>query len=174
MAVQVQTQEVLELFLIKYIYWWNINLQVGIFISWILVPACPNFHYRNTPIERRRAWKVGYLFQDSCIFSNKKFKHFSRTFKDTFPIFQRLHSVQKRVLSLSFLVLPQYEQFYPEGLSVFAPFRHLRIWVGWSKHQSSRTFQQGLQFSRTFKVHVNRVIRLCEQKQGFKSCCHFQ
>ena len=33
----------------------------------------------------------------------------------------------KRALSLSFLVLSQHEQFYPEGLPVFAPFRHLRM-----------------------------------------------
>ena len=33
-------------------------------------------------------------------FLNKKFKDFSRSFKDTFPIFQGLHSVQKRALSL--------------------------------------------------------------------------
>ena len=47
-------------------------------------------------------------------------------------IFQGLHSaVQKRVLSLClFSVLPQHEQFYPEGLSMFAPVRHLRICVG--------------------------------------------
>ena len=51
-------------------------------------------------------------------------------FKDTFPIFQGLCSVQKRALSLSFLVLSQHEQIYPEGLPVFAPFRHLRIQVG--------------------------------------------
>ena len=35
--------------------------------------------------------------------------------------------MQKRALSLSFLVLSQHEQFYPEGLPVFAPFRHLRM-----------------------------------------------
>ena len=63
-------------------------------------------------------------------FLNKKFKEFSRTFKETFPIFQGLHLVQKRALSLSFLVLPQHEQFYPDRFSVFAPFRHLRICVG--------------------------------------------
>ena len=33
-------------------------------------------------------------------FLNKNFKDFSRTFKDTFRIFQGLHSVQKRDLSL--------------------------------------------------------------------------
>ena len=31
---------------------------------------------------------------------NKNFKDFSRTFKDSFPSFQGLHSVQKRQLSL--------------------------------------------------------------------------
>ena len=31
---------------------------------------------------------------------------------------------------MSFLVLPKHEQLYPEGLSVFAPFSHLRIWIG--------------------------------------------
>ena len=64
-------------------------------------------------------------------FEQKIHKDFSKTFKDTFPTFQGLLSVQKRALSLClFLVLPQHEQFYPEGLSLFAPFRHLRIWVG--------------------------------------------
>ena len=55
--------------------------------------------------------------QGSYAFLNKNFKDFSRTFKDTFPIFQGLHSMQKRASGLSFLVLPQHEQFYPEGLS---------------------------------------------------------
>ena len=43
-------------------------------------------------------------------FLNKKFKHFSR--------------ILMKDLSLSFLVLPQHDcnfNFYPEGLSVFAP-----------------------------------------------------
>ena len=39
-------------------------------------------------------------FHGSHAFLNKQFKNFSRTFKDTFPIFQGLHSVQKRALSL--------------------------------------------------------------------------
>ena len=30
---------------------------------------------------------------------------------------------------ISFYIFPQHDQFYPEGLSVFAPVRHLRIWV---------------------------------------------
>ena len=33
-------------------------------------------------------------------FFNKKFKHFLRTFKDTFPIFQGLPSMQNKALSL--------------------------------------------------------------------------
>ena len=32
---------------------------------------------------------------------------------------------------MSFLV-SQHEQFSPEGLSVFVPFKHLRIWIGLS------------------------------------------
>ena len=52
---------------------------------------------------------------------------FSRT---NFPFFKDSnHSLEY----MSFLVLPQHDcnfNFYPEGLSVFAPFTHLRIWVG--------------------------------------------
>ena len=46
------------------------------------------------------------------------------------------HSSRIPIIALSimsFLVLPQHDcnfNFYPEGLSVFAPFRLLRIWVG--------------------------------------------
>ena len=44
--------------------------------------------------------------QGSYPFMNKN----SRIFKDTFPIFQGLHSVQKKTLeSMSFFVLPQHE-----------------------------------------------------------------
>ena len=39
-------------------------------------------------------------------------------------------SAKKSLASMSFLVLPQHEQFHPEGLSVFSPFMQLRIWVG--------------------------------------------
>ena len=56
-------------------------------------------------------------------FLNKKFKDFSRTFKDSIQC-------KKEPWALSFLVLPQHKQFHPEGLSVFAPFMQLRIWVG--------------------------------------------
>ena len=51
-------------------------------------------------------------------FLNKKFKDFSRTFKDTFPKDSR----QCKKEPMSFLVLPQNKKFYPEGLPVFAPF----------------------------------------------------
>ena len=55
------------------------------------------------------------------------FKDLSRT---NFPFFKDSnHSLEY----MSFLVLPQHDckfNFYPEGLSVFAPFRNLRIWVG--------------------------------------------
>ena len=66
----------------------------------------------------------------SC-FDEKKiqglFKDFSRT---NFPFFKDSnHSLEY----MSFLVLPRHDcnfNFYPKGLSVFAPFRHLSIWVG--------------------------------------------
>ena len=45
-------------------------------------------------------------------------------FKDTFPIFQGFHSMLKKALSMCL--------FYPEGLSVLAPCRYLRIRVGQS------------------------------------------
>ena len=48
-------------------------------------------------------------------------------FKDTFPIFSRTPFSAKKSLSPSFLVLSQHEQIYPEGLPVFAPFRHMRM-----------------------------------------------
>ena len=70
--------------------------------------------------------------QGLCPFFEEKIQ---RLFKDTFLIFRGLHSMIKESWSLSFSVLPQRELFYPEGLSVFAPFRHLRIWVGQSWHQ---------------------------------------
>ena len=84
---------------------------------------------RNLPCQLQGSKKTlclpgatSYL-QGSYPFLNKKFKDFLRTFKVTFSIFKGLHSVQKRAWSLClFLVLPQHEKFYPEGLSVFASF----------------------------------------------------
>ena len=56
----------------------------------------------------------------------KKSKDFSRT---NFPFFKDSnHGLEY----MSFLVLPQHDcnfNFYPKGLSVFADFRHLRIWA---------------------------------------------
>ena len=64
-------------------------------------------------------------------FLNKKFKEFSRTCKETFPIFQGLHLVQKRALRLSFLVLPQHEQFYPDRSFCVCSFQTLEnlCWI---------------------------------------------
>ena len=49
--------------------------------------------------------------------------------RTNFPFFKDSnHSLEY----MSILVLPQHDckfNFYPKGLSVFAPFRHLRIWV---------------------------------------------
>ena len=49
------------------------------------------------PVEKKTS---SDCWQGSYPFLNKNFKDFSRTFKDTFRIFQGLHSVQKRDLSL--------------------------------------------------------------------------
>ena len=64
---------------------------------------------RNPSSTNKESWIHGMEFRiQDCLefryiewrivvdlFLNKKFKDFSRTFKDTFPIFQGLHSVQK-------------------------------------------------------------------------------
>ena len=50
------------------------------------------------PVEKKKT--SSDCGQGSYPFLNKNFKDFSRTFKDTFRIFQGLHSVQKRDLSL--------------------------------------------------------------------------
>ena len=49
---------------------------------------------------------------------------FEQKMQGLFEDFQKhmSHSVQKKLESMSFLVLPQHEQFYPEGFSVFLPF----------------------------------------------------
>ena len=67
------------------------------------------------------------LIKKIIIIIQGPFKDFSRT---NVPFFKDPnHSLEY----MSSLVLPQHDcnfHFYPEGLSVVAPFRHLRIWVG--------------------------------------------
>ena len=65
----------------------------------------------------------GFNCRPSERYNNKTvvFKDFSRAFKDTFPIFEGLHSVQKTSLeSMSYLVLPQHESFHSEGLCIYS------------------------------------------------------
>ena len=57
----------------------------------------------------------------------------SRTFQGHISHFSRIPFNAKKSLEyVSLLVLPQHEPFYPEGLSVLAPCRYLRIRVGQS------------------------------------------
>ena len=57
----------------------------------------------------------------------------SRTFQGHISHFSRIPFNAKKSLEyVSFLVLPQHEPFYPEGFSVLAPCRYLRIRVGQS------------------------------------------
>ena len=55
---------------------------------------------------------------------------FTKKFKDFSGLSETPFRAKKSLDSMSFLVLPQHEQFHPEGLSVLAPFMQLRIWVG--------------------------------------------
>ena len=104
-----------------------------------------------------------YYNQGSYPFLNKKLRDFSRTFKDPFPIFQGLHSVQKRALmSFSFLVLP-HEQFYPEGLFIFAPFRHLKIWVAYTySTEIQRLSSTSLNFQALFRLKFKDFQGVCD------------
>ena len=63
-----------------------------------------NFHNQKFP----GFWNLDSLALGESVtrfvpFFTKKIKDFSRTFKDTFPIFRGLHSVQRRALSLCLL-----------------------------------------------------------------------
>ena len=68
--------------------------------------------------------KLSFISTGFVPFLSKKFKAFSRTFKDTvISHFSRTpFSAKKSLESTSFFVFPQHEQFHPEGLSVLAPF----------------------------------------------------
>ena len=65
-------------------------------------------------------------------FLNQKFNDFQEHIS---------HSSRIPIVALSIimpsLVVPQPDcnfNFYPEDLSVFVPFRHLRVWVGKNEH----------------------------------------
>ena len=73
---------------------------------------------------------LGYLCTDNwfsrafvLFFEQKKSRTFQELSRTNFPFFSPF-SGKKRLEStcMSFLVLPQHEQFYPERLSMFAPF----------------------------------------------------
>ena len=64
-------------------------------------------------------------------------------------------SAKKSLESTSFLVLPQHEQFYPEGLSVFAPFSlefyiHYKVSIEIQGPSSSDCNFQGLSRPQIF------------------------
>ena len=104
-------------------------------------------------------------------------------------IFQGPHLVQKKpwnyVFFRVFLILSQHEQFYPGGLSVFVPFKDVRIWVGkllsklkglsstncnfQALSRSSLDFSLKIQgHSRTFKVHAFAYQATSLTKFGFR------
>ena len=56
------------------------------------------------------------------LFLTKNSRTFQGLSRTHYPFFKDPFSVKKSLKSMSFLVLPQHEQFYPQGLFVFAPF----------------------------------------------------
>ena len=95
-----------------------ITVQQFVLTGWYFLPRgpfsfCPFWSNRVRTLFEQ---KIPGLFKDF----QGHISHFSRT-----PF-----NAKKSLEYVSFLVLPQHEQFYPEGLSVFAPFSYLRIWVG--------------------------------------------
>ena len=83
-----------------------------------------NKHYQN---GLRRMYRP----QGTYPFLNKNVQGLFKDFQEHISHFSRTpFSAKKSVQSMSFSVLPKHKQLYPEGLSVFAPFSHLRIWTG--------------------------------------------
>ena len=87
--------------------------------------------------------------------------------------------MQKKALSLSFLVLSQHEQFYPEGLPVFAPFRHLRMVranPGNSQNNSLNLvcprFKSETEGGRTFSVWAAALLKTIPISLKKIECVH--
>ena len=105
---------------------------------------------------------VNVLTSGFLPFFEQKIKVLFKAFQGPFPIFQGLHSVQKRALSLSFFSFP-HEQFYPEGLSIFAPFRHLKVWVAYTySTEIQRLSSTSLNFQALFRLKFKDFQGVCD------------
>ena len=70
--------------------------------------------------------------------------------------------MQKRAFSLSFFSFP-HEQFYPEGLSIFAPFRQLKIWVAYTySTEIQRLSSTSLNFQALFRLKFKDFQGVCD------------
>ena len=97
--------------------WW---VQLNSCSSAMLQTHLESRPYIENPLSIGR-FSAFITYRARRSFFNKEFKDYSSTFRDIFSIFQGLHSVQKKSLeSMSFLILPQHEEYYPEGLAVFS------------------------------------------------------
>ena len=85
--------------------------------------------YILTTLSLDNVWT---LLGENCCWSLLGLKGLNKNFKPRafqglqrthFPFFKDSIFAKKRLEFMSFLVLPQHEEFYPEGLSLFAPFR---------------------------------------------------
>ena len=66
---------------------------------------------------------VHVSYQGLYLFLEQKIQGLFKDFQGQISHFSRTpFSTKKSLESMTFLVLPQHEQFYPERLSVFAPF----------------------------------------------------
>ena len=102
---------------------------------------------------------VGYKIQSwpcwfdvNYVFFQGPISQFSRT-----PF-----SAKTSLESFPFLVLP-HEQFYPEGLSIFAPFRHLGIWVAYTySTEIQRLSSTSLYFQALFRLKFKDFQGVCD------------
>ena len=106
---------------------------------------CINIRVPTVPFFEQ---KIKGLFKDF----QGPISHFSRT-----PF-----SAKTSLESFSFLVLP-HEQFYPEGLSIFAPFRHLKIWVAYTySTEIQRLSSTSLNFQALFRLKFKDFQGVCD------------
>ena len=96
-------------------------------------------------------------------FFEQKIKGLFKDFQGPISHFSRTpFSAKTSLESFSFLVLP-HEQFYPEGLSIFAPFRHLKIWVAYTySTEIQRLSSTSLNFQALFRLKFKDFQGVCD------------
>ena len=102
--------------------------------------------------------KLSFINYRVCTLFEQKIQGLFKDFQGHISNFSRTpFSAKKSLESTSFLVLPQHEQFYPEGLSVFAPFSlefyiHYKVSIEIQGPSSSDCNFQGLSRPQIFSL----------------------